>query len=65
MRSLLTGDPSPKPVNRGKRSVVALAKEAGVESTRLVRGACEIAISAIGSTARLQLVVAYKACRTS
>lgn len=39
MRSLLTGDPTPKPVNRGKRSVVALANEAGVGRTRLVRGA--------------------------
>lgn len=39
MRSLLTGDPAPKPVNRGKRSVVALASEAGVGRTRLVRGA--------------------------
>lgn len=39
MRSLLTGDPAPKPVNRGKRSVVALANEAGVGRTRLVRGA--------------------------
>lgn len=39
MRSLLTGDPAPKPVNCGKRSVVALANEAGVGRTRLVRGA--------------------------
>lgn len=39
MRSLLTGDPPPKPVNRGKRSIVALANEAGVGRTRLVRGA--------------------------
>jgi hypothetical protein len=39
MRSLLTGDPAPKPINRGKRSVVALANEAGVGRTRLVRGA--------------------------
>lgn len=39
MRSLLTGEPSPKPINRGKRSVVALANEAGVGRTRLVRGA--------------------------
>lgn len=39
MRSLLTGDPPPKPVNRGKRSVVALANESGVGRTRLVRGA--------------------------
>ncbi|WP_457214072.1 hypothetical protein [Mycobacteroides abscessus] len=39
MRSLLTGDPAPKPVNRGKRSVVALANESGVGRTRLVRGA--------------------------
>jgi len=39
MRSLLTGDPAPKPVNRGKRSIVALANEAGVGRTRLVRGA--------------------------
>jgi hypothetical protein len=39
MRSLLTGEPAPKPVNRGKRSVVALANEAGVGRTRLVRGA--------------------------
>lgn len=39
MRSLLTGDPAPKPMNQGKRSVVALANEAGVGRTRLVRGA--------------------------
>lgn len=39
MRSLLTGEPAPKPINRGKRSVVALANEAGVGRTRLVRGA--------------------------
>jgi hypothetical protein len=39
MRSLLTGDPAPKPVNRGKRSIVALANDAGVGRTRLVRGA--------------------------
>jgi hypothetical protein len=39
MRSLLTGDPAPKPINRGKRSIVALANEAGVGRTRLVRGA--------------------------
>ena len=39
MRSLLTGDPAPKPVNRGRRSIVALANEAGVGRTRLVRGA--------------------------
>lgn len=39
MRSLLIGDPAPKPVNRGKRSVAALANEAGVGRTRLVRGA--------------------------
>ena len=39
MRSLLTGDPAPKPINLGKRSVVALANEAGVGRTRLVRGA--------------------------
>lgn len=39
MRSLLTGEPAPKPVNRGKRSVVALANESGVGRTRLVRGA--------------------------
>ncbi|GAT03788.1 uncharacterized protein RMCFA_3900 [Mycolicibacterium fortuitum subsp. acetamidolyticum] len=39
MRSLLTGDPAPKPINRGKRSVVALANESGVGRTRLVRGA--------------------------
>ena len=39
MRSLITGDPSPKPINRGKRSIVALANEAGVGRTRLVRGA--------------------------
>ena len=39
MRSLLTGDPAPKAVNCGKRSIVALANEAGVGRTRLVRGA--------------------------
>lgn len=39
MRSLLTGDPAPKPINQGKRSVVALANESGVGRTRLVRGA--------------------------
>lgn len=39
MRSLLTGEPAPKPINRGKRSVVALANESGVGRTRLVRGA--------------------------
>lgn len=39
MRSLLTGDPAPKAINQGKRSVVALANEAGVGRTRLVRGA--------------------------
>lgn len=39
MRSLLTGEPAPKPVNQGKRSVVALANESGVGRTRLVRGA--------------------------
>jgi hypothetical protein len=39
MRSLLTGEPAPKPINRGKRSVVALANEAGIGRTRLVRGA--------------------------
>jgi hypothetical protein len=39
MRSLLTGEPAPKPVNQGKRSVAALANEAGVGRTRLVRGA--------------------------
>lgn len=39
MRSLLIGDPAPKPINRGKRSVVALANQAGVGRTRLVRGA--------------------------
>lgn len=39
MRSLLTGDPAPKAINRGKRSIVALANEAGVGRTRLVRGA--------------------------
>ncbi|MFB1294354.1 hypothetical protein ACAG24_002470 [Mycobacterium sp. pW049] len=39
MRGLLTGDPAPKAINRGKRSVVALANEAGVGRTRLVRGA--------------------------
>lgn len=39
MRSLLTGEPAPKPINQGKRSVVALANEAGVGRTRLVRGA--------------------------
>jgi hypothetical protein len=39
MRSLLTGEPAPKPINRGKRSVVALANQAGVGRTRLVRGA--------------------------
>jgi hypothetical protein len=39
MRSLLTGEPAPKSINRGKRSVVALANEAGVGRTRLVRGA--------------------------
>ena len=39
MRSLLTGEPVPKPANRGKRSVVALANESGVGRTRLVRGA--------------------------
>ena len=39
MRSLLTGDPVPKSINQGKRSVVALANEAGVGRTRLVRGA--------------------------
>jgi len=39
MRSLLTGDPAPKAVNQGKRSVVALANESGVGRTRLVRGA--------------------------
>lgn len=39
MRSLLTGDPTPKAINEGKRSVVALANEAGVGRTRLVRGA--------------------------
>ncbi|WP_131806898.1 hypothetical protein [Mycobacteroides abscessus] len=39
MRSLLTGDPAPKPINHGKRSIVALANEAGVGRTRLVRGA--------------------------
>lgn len=39
MRSLLTGDPPPRPINRGKRSIVALANEAGVGRTRLVRGA--------------------------
>lgn len=39
MRSLLIGDPPPKPINRGKRSVVALANQAGVGRTRLVRGA--------------------------
>ena len=39
MRSLLTGDPAPKAVNCGKRSIVALANEAGVGRTRRVRGA--------------------------
>lgn len=39
MRSLLTGDPAPKPINEGKRSSVALANQAGVGRTRLVRGA--------------------------
>ncbi|MEU0498621.1 hypothetical protein [Mycobacterium sp. NPDC006124] len=39
MRSLLAGEPAPKPVNQGKRSVVALANESGVGRTRLVRGA--------------------------
>lgn len=39
MRSLLTGEPAPKAINRGKRSVVALANQAGVGRTRLVRGA--------------------------
>ena len=39
MRSLLTGEPAPKPINRGKRSIVALANESGVGRTRLVRGA--------------------------
>lgn len=39
MRSLLTGNPAPKPINQGKRSVVALANESGVGRTRLVRGA--------------------------
>jgi hypothetical protein len=39
MRSLLTGEPIPKPINRGKRSVVALANQSGVGRTRLVRGA--------------------------
>ncbi len=39
MRSLLTGEPAPKPVNQGKRSVAALANESGVGRTRLVRGA--------------------------
>jgi hypothetical protein len=39
MRSLLIGEPAPKPINRGKRSVVALANESGVGRTRLVRGA--------------------------
>ncbi|WP_020099420.1 hypothetical protein [Mycobacterium sp. 360MFTsu5.1] len=39
MQSLLTGEPAPKAINRGKRSVVALANEAGVGRTRLVRGA--------------------------
>ena len=39
MRSLLIGEPVPKPVNRGKRSVVALANQSGVGRTRLVRGA--------------------------
>lgn len=39
MRSLLTGEPAPKAINRGKRSVVALANESGVGRTRLVRGA--------------------------
>ncbi|MFL0241979.1 hypothetical protein [Mycobacterium sp. SMC-17] len=39
MRSLLTGEPAPKPINQGKRSVAALANESGVGRTRLVRGA--------------------------
>ena len=39
MRSLLTGDPVPKPINVGKRSIVARARASGVGRTRLVRGA--------------------------